>query len=58
VAFSLSFDVPDGLAALNPEGVNRFTLRSMPTAQQVPEPTTITLIGLGLLCGALRRRRV
>jgi hypothetical protein len=57
VAFSFSFDVPDGLAALHPQGVNRFTLRSFPTAQQVPEPSTMTLIGLGLVCAALRRRR-
>ena len=44
---SLSIDVPDGLAAVHPQGVNRFTLRSFPTLQAVPEPTTATLIGLG-----------
>ena len=56
VAFSLSLDIPDGLAALNPEGAGRFTLRSFPTAQQIPEPATILLIGVGLLSVAVRRR--
>ncbi len=55
VALSLSIDIPDGLAALHPQGVNRFTLRSFPTAQQVPEPMTAALIGLGLACLAQRR---
>jgi hypothetical protein len=54
-AFSLSIDVPDGLAALHPGGVNRFTLRSFPTAQPIPEPTTTALLGLGLACAVLRR---
>jgi len=56
VAFSLSIDVPDGVAALHPQGVNRFTLRSFPTAQQVPEPATAALFGVGLAWAALRRR--
>ena len=55
VAFTLSIDVPDGLAAIHPEGLNRFTVRAVPTA--VPEPTTLTLLGAGLAIGALRRRR-
>jgi hypothetical protein len=54
-AFSLSIDIPDGLGALHPQGVNRFTLRSFPTAQKVPEPTTAALIGVGLACAVLRR---
>ena len=58
VAFSLSIDVPDGVAALHPQGVNRFTLRSFPTAQQVPEPATAALLGVALACGALRRLRL
>jgi hypothetical protein len=57
VAFSMSLDIPDGLAALHPQGANRFTLRSFPTAQQVPEPMTAGLVGLGLAAAALRRRR-
>jgi hypothetical protein len=56
VSFSFSIDVPDGLAALHPAGVNRFTLRSFPTAQQVPEPATAAFLGLGLAYAALRRR--
>lgn len=57
VAFSLSIDIPDGLAALHPQGVNRFTLRSFPTAQQVPEPMTAALVGLGLAGATVRRGR-
>ena len=56
VAFTLSIDVPDGLTALHPQGENRFTLRSFPTAQQVPEPTTVALVGVGLAWSTLRRR--
>jgi hypothetical protein len=55
-AFSLSIDVSDGLAALHPEGVNRFTLRSFPTATAVPEPATAALLGVGLALAAIRRR--
>lgn len=55
VAFSLSIDIPDGLAAIHPQAVNRFTLRSFPTAQQVPEPATAALLVIGLACAARRR---
>jgi hypothetical protein len=56
VAFSLSLDIPDGLGALHPQGVNRFTLRSFPTAAQAPEPATAALLALGLAAAAARRR--
>jgi hypothetical protein len=56
VAFSLSIDIPDGLAAIHPDGMNRFTLRSFPTAQQIPEPAAAALLGVGLAWATLRRR--
>jgi hypothetical protein len=56
VAFSLSLDVPDGLNTLHPQGVNRFTLRSFPTAAQAPEPATAALLVIGLAAAAARRR--
>ena len=55
--FSFSIDIPDGLAAAHPAGVNRFTLRSFPTAPQVPEPVTAVLVALGLAGFAAQRRR-
>ncbi len=57
VAFTLSFDVPDGLAAFHPDGLNRFTLRAFPTAVAVPEPTILTLLTAGLAIAVSRRRR-
>jgi hypothetical protein len=56
VAFSLSIDVPDGMAAHHPEGANRFTLRSFPTAQQVPEPASAALICVAFASLVVRRR--
>ena len=57
VAFSLSIDIPDGLAGFHPDGLNRFTLRAFPTAHAVPEPATAVLVGMVLACAAMRRRR-
>lgn len=50
VAFNFSIDVPDNLSNFNPSGVNRFTLRQIPTisSTNVPEPSS-----LGFLCAAL-----
>jgi hypothetical protein len=54
-----SIDVPDGLEAIHPEGLNRFTLRVTPLSEAaVPEPATtlLTLLGLSSVAVALRRR--
>ncbi len=48
-AFTFAIDLPDGLDAFNPSGLNRFTLRQRPTvAAVVLEPTTLLLFSLGL----------
>ncbi len=48
--FAFAIDVPDGLAGVNPSGLNRFTLRQTPitAASAVPEPSTLGLAGLAL----------
>lgn len=46
-SFSLSVDVPDNLADLNPTGVSRFTIRQTPLAA-VPETGTVSLFMAGL----------
>ncbi|MGH9321992.1 MAG: PEP-CTERM sorting domain-containing protein [Vicinamibacteria bacterium] len=57
VFFTLAFDVPDGLEAFNPSGLNRFTLRQFPTTAAVPEPGTLLLMGAGIVGIVMRRRR-
>ncbi len=56
VGFSFGVDVPDGLAAFTPSGLNRFTVRATPIAPSpVPEPGTLGLIGGGLIAAGLCR---
>lgn len=58
ISFSFAIDVPDDLAAANPAGVNRFTLRQTPlAASAVPEPGTWLLAVPVLLLIAYARRR-
>jgi hypothetical protein len=56
--FTFAVDVPDGLAALHPGGLDRFTLQATPVAAApIPEPTTWLLMSAGLGLVALRGRR-
>jgi hypothetical protein len=57
VMFRFSFDVPDGLAGLHPQGLNRFTLRQTALTTAAPEPASTALLGFGLAALAVRRRR-
>ena len=57
VAFTFSIDVPDGLAAFHPLGLDRFTLHQVPIAAPVPGPTASALLGIGLAGVAASRRR-
>lgn len=57
VAFTFSIDVPDGLAAFHPLGLNRFTLRQVPIEAPVPGPTASALLGIGLAGVAASHRR-
>jgi hypothetical protein len=58
VFFTLHLDVPDGLEGFHPLGLNRFTLRQVPTVMAVSEPVTLLMLGAGLAgIGAARRTR-
>jgi hypothetical protein len=62
VLFSFAIDVPDGLQNINPYGQSRFTLRQVaaaaaPDATPVPEPTSMVLLGSGLLGLVARVRK-
>ena len=50
--------LPDNLAAFNPAGLDRFTLRQTPivAAQEVPESSPLLLLGASALGLVLRRR--
>jgi hypothetical protein len=56
--FTFAIDVPDQLAAVNPSGLNRFTLRQEPitATAAVPEPSAFGIAGLAL-AGLLVLRR-
>lgn len=56
---TLAVDVPDGLDAVNPSGLSRFTLRQLPltAADAVPAPPGIALFALALAGTVIGRRR-
>lgn len=60
MTLTFAIDVPDSLAAFNPDEVNRFTLRQTPivATHSVPEPSPLLLLGAGLLALVSWRRRV
>jgi hypothetical protein len=58
---SFAIDVPDGLEAINPSGLNRFTLRAAPSVGsvpgEVPEPGTLIMLVSGV-AGLVAQRQV
>jgi hypothetical protein len=58
---SFAIDVPDGLEAINPSGLNRFTLRAAPSGGsgpgEVPEPGTLIMLVSGV-AGLITQRQV
>lgn len=59
LTLTFAIDVPDNLAAFNPDQLNRFTLRQTPivATQVVPEPSSLMLLGAGMLALVSWRRR-
>jgi len=59
LALTFAIDVPDNLAAFDPAQLNRFTLRQTPivAAQETPEPSSLLLLGAGMLALLPRRLR-
>lgn len=59
LTLSFALDVPDDLAGFNPDQLSRFTLRQVPivAAQEAPEPSSLWLLGAGVLGLAAWRRR-
>lgn len=59
LTLTFAIDVPDSLAAFNPDQVNRFTLRQTPiiATQSVSEPPSLLLLAVGMLALVSWRRR-
>ena len=59
LTLTFAIDVPDNLAAFNPAQVNRFTIRQTPivATHSVPEPSSLLLLGAGLLALVSWRRK-
>jgi hypothetical protein len=59
LTFTFAIDVPDDLAAFNPNQLNLFTLRQTPIVDTlvVPEPSSLLLLGTGILALFSQRRK-